>query len=90
MSEKMLMEKLMALEFMAVDLGLFLDTHPYDRNAIETFVAISAEAKKAKKEYENLFGPLCMEEGVRNGKWNWIDEPWPWEKKANFDMRGAE
>lgn len=90
MSKDMLMKKMMALDFMAVDLALFLDTHRCDDEAIKTYEAIAADAQKAREEYECTFGPISQINGVHNGKWCWADDPWPWQNCANIAFRGEE
>lgn len=71
---------IMQLEFVCVDLQLFLDTHPCESRAIEEFKRYSNELMAAKQAYEDKFGPL-LNYGfgrVQDG-WNWICDPWPWE-----------
>ena len=77
------MEKLkyvMELEFTTIDLNLFLDTHPTDKKALNYYDKTCMELKKAKKEYEEKYGPLTYC-GVTPNKnyWQWVEEPWPWE-----------
>ena len=88
MSREVLMKKMMALDFMAVDLGLFLDTHPHDNEAIKTYNCIVEEGQNIRKKYEEDFGPICMRSGARGNDWCWIDDPWPWQKEAGFNLRG--
>lgn len=90
MSQQLLMKKIMALDFMQTDLALFLDTHPGDYEALVTHKEVANMAKKAKMEYEQAYGPLTMCNGCIKGAWNWIDDPWPWQKNANFNMRSGE
>lgn len=75
-----LLLKLQQLEFAAVDLNLFLDNNPDNRNAIMDYNVIAREISKIKEIYEQQFGPLtnfgCSESPY---PWTWVDDPWPWE-----------
>lgn len=75
----MLMD-IMQLEFTAVDLQLFLDTHPDDQRALSDFRATSQALMQAKMSYESKYGPLLSYGfGMSPNTWRWVDEPWPWE-----------
>ena len=68
-----------ALDFMLTDLNLYLDTHPCDVNALMLFNNINAQSKMYRKEFNESFGPLTPG-STSNCNWNWIDNPWPWDK----------
>ena len=72
--------ELMALSFAITELGLYLDTHKDDREAIRLFREYVSLAKEGRKRYEMMYGPLRQKEaGGERDSWNWIDGPWPWE-----------
>ena len=48
------------LDFVVVELSLYLDTHPTDRNALEYFNHYNRMCNQAKKEYSDKFGPLTI------------------------------
>ena len=77
--------RIMELEFAAIDLNLFLDTHPDDRCALTDFAAVSQELMRAKSEFEARYGPLMnFGFGLNEGNiWRWIESPWPWEINFN-------
>jgi spore coat protein JB len=80
MDEKdMLMRKIRAVDFALWETHLFLDTHPDDTEAL----ALNAKYKKRRdtlvSEYESKFGPLDMSRVSSEKRWQWINEPWPWE-----------
>ena len=84
-----LLEKLTALDFMLVDLALFLNTHPGEKEAVEEYNKIACEADKVRANYENLFGPLCSFRSKNQAPtWIWSDDPWPWCRKGNFSIEG--
>lgn len=69
-----------AVSFAIDDCVLFLDTHPYDKDALEYYANYKELRKKAVKQFTENFGPLTDENvDVSCGKWTWIDHPWPWE-----------
>lgn len=81
MSERAsLLKKLNAYAFAATDWNLYLDTHPDDTEAIAMFHRMADKAKQLKQEYEAKFGPITPEASRDMKHWNWIDNPWPWEK----------
>ena len=75
-----MLKRVMELEFTAIDLNLFLDTHPNDQKALAYYDKILMELRETKREYEKRYGPLTVF-GVTPGKnyWQWVEEPWPWE-----------
>jgi spore coat protein JB len=76
-----LLEDLQALDFVLVDLTLYLDTHPNDYEATQQFNSISQQRRKVAKLYEERFGPLTQygRYSYSAYPWNWDDEPWPWQ-----------
>ncbi|MBQ2968191.1 MAG: spore coat protein CotJB [Clostridia bacterium] len=78
MTQKEMMEQIMALQFTLIDLGQYLDTHPFDSNAISYYNDYKEEWQKLWKEYEEKYEPLTA--GSNNPtSWAWLDNPWPWE-----------
>lgn len=91
MDRDKILNKLTALDFMAVDLGLYLDTHPNDEEAISVYNKVIKEASNVRMHYERHFGPLCsFRSSSDNEYFNWVNEPWPWECSANFDISKEE
>ena len=86
MSKKMpeefysLLEELQAIDFVLVDLNLYLDTHPDDHEAIQQFNEYAKKSMTLKTAFEQKFGPL-MHFGMSysNYPFNWVDTPWPWQ-----------
>lgn len=90
MDREALLNRLTALDFMAVDLGLYLNTHPDDRNAIGEYNKIIEAADLVRVKYEQAYGPLCSFRSLCQNpdKWIWNDNPWPWERSFNFLVSG--
>ena len=89
MDNEMILTKLMELDFMAVDLGLFLDTHPENEEAIAEYNKIVKAADALRGKYEKLVGPVCSFRSVNrcDDKWLCDDCPWPWSR--DFNCKGG-
>ncbi|MRH42371.1 spore coat protein CotJB [Aquibacillus halophilus] len=75
-----LLEQIQAIDFVLVELNLYLDTHPQDYDAILQFNNFTYESKQLKKLFEKQFGPLMhFGRSYSNYPWNWDDQPWPWQ-----------
>lgn len=76
-----LLRTIQELEFAAVELNLYLDTHPEDEAAISAYNNIIHQYHEARRSYESQFGPLCNfgHTGPATTPWKWIEDPWPWE-----------
>ena len=83
-----LLKKLSILDFIAVDMHLFLDTHPNDTEAIEKYNSIIQEADSLRYEFEEMYGPLCSYRSMSpENEFKWIDCPWPWQNEFNFNVK---
>ena len=86
-----LLKQLTTLDFMLVDLTLFLNTHPFERQAVEEYNAVACEADRVRTSYERQFGPLCSYRSKNNAPdWIWLNDPWPWSKEGNFNLLEGE
>lgn len=85
-----LLEQITACEFMKEDLALYLNTHPMDREAISKYNCYVRECKELKERYEMDFGMLCEHSSPSPYPWQWINNPWPWETDANFEIEEGE
>ncbi len=75
-----LLKKLNAYAFAAYDWNLYLDTHPQDTDAIAMFHKMTNRANALKEEFESKYGPLTAMASQNMERWDWLDDPWPWEK----------
>lgn len=75
--------ELQALEFVVLELGLYLDTHPDDTEAFELFRQYVAMEKTAKAAYEAKFGPLHLSSAASGDSYRWLEGPWPWNFERN-------
>ena len=79
-----LMQKISECEFMMIDLGLYLDTHPDCMKGMELFSKLQERRHDLLKEYARLFYPLTIDSMSGNavggtGEFSWGDCPAPWE-----------
>ena len=73
------LKKLMAADFKAYELQLFLDTHPNDSEAMAAYTEAVKNAKTVRTEYENNFAPINAASAAGKLPWQWIASPWSWQ-----------
>lgn len=78
--------ELQALEFVLVELGLYLDTHKDDQEAFQLFQQYAALEKEGRARYEALYGPITQNAAADSKSYNWLCDPWPW----NFQEGGEK
>ena len=72
--------ELMALGFAMHELGLYLDTHQNDAEGHQTVPgSIPISMSRGRRTYEAKYGPLQQSDGVSDGKYVWLQDPWPWD-----------
>ena len=72
-------------DFVLIELALYLDTHPHDRNALEYFRHYNRMANQARQEYSAKYTPLtisCVDTSYCND-WQCTLSPMPWEGGCN-------
>lgn len=80
MCKEDLKKLIQSTNFVVIELGLYLDTHPQDACALAKYHEKVRLLKEAVLRYEKEFGPLTIY-GVKCDKnWTWVEEPWPWQK----------
>ncbi|PID26136.1 spore coat protein CotJB [Sporosarcina sp. P7] len=70
-------------DFVVVELTLYTNTHPDDKEALTQWRLAIKEAANLRKMYEKRFGPLSLhsipsEQAIDTG-WRWNQAPWPWQ-----------
>jgi spore coat protein JB len=68
------------LEFIAIELTLYLDTHPDEQEPLKDYNRTTERLNQLKMQYERQYGPLSVY-GVSTSKspWQWAEQPWPWD-----------
>ena len=80
--KEMLLDRIRAYEFSAVELNLYLDSHPGDQRALNDYNTFVRQIAALKNEYERLYGPLInfgFGSNTDRNRWQWLEDPWPWE-----------
>nr|WP_243427859.1 spore coat protein CotJB [Alkaliphilus hydrothermalis] len=76
-----LLRQIQEVEFAAVELNLYLDTHMEDQRALMEYNQIHKQLMMLKQQYEMLYGPLTnFGFSPSQYPWKWIEGPWPWEQ----------
>lgn len=75
--------ELQALEFVVLELNLYLDTHKDDTEAFNLFKQFSAMEKAAKAAYESKYGPVMVQSAATGDSFQWLSDPWPWNFAQN-------
>ncbi|ABR34238.1 MULTISPECIES: spore coat protein CotJB [Clostridium] len=80
MNQRDMLNSIRVYQFCAVELNLFLDNFPEDKNAKEDYNKVSCKLTELISAYEKNFGPLTNfgSAYVENPK-AWVNTPWPWE-----------
>ena len=71
--------ELQCMAFALQELALYLDTHRDDKEALELYKMYQKMNDKARAAYEEKCGPLTHMSPQKDGQYQWLDDPWPWE-----------
>jgi spore coat protein JB len=75
-----LLQELQEVDFVLVELNLYLDTHPHDMQAIQQYNQLVKKRYELAARYESLYGPLThFGHSYSKHPWQWDDAPWPWQ-----------
>lgn len=79
-SQFRLLRKLQEVDFVLLELNLYLDTHPNDPQALHQFNHLSKKREEIREKYESKYGPL-LNYGLSQNRYpkGWAEGPWPWE-----------
>lgn len=78
-----MLHQMQALNFAISELGLYLDTHPSDQDALELFNQYVELYEDALQKYEEAKGPTMQMRAGMSGSYRWVEGPWPWDYNAN-------
>ena len=73
------LNELMAIDFVADELELYLDTHAEDTEAFELYQTVLALAGEARRRYAALCGPVQQSDLLGAERYDWLNDPWPWD-----------
>lgn len=75
-----LLTSLDALGFAMIDLNLYLDVFPNDKEKINLYNQYRNQKEERLKEYESKYGPITINSDSLNSyPWAWNNMPWPWD-----------
>lgn len=77
-----LLRAIQMYDFYLYELNLYLDTHPNDSQALALFKKYTMLKNAAYETYIEKYGPITADQSS-DDKFNWVDDPWPWERSAN-------
>lgn len=80
MTECELLSRISEVQFVCVELNLYLDTHPTDTAARSDYFSYSKLLAELIGEYEEEYGPL---QGFGHSPTDvgcWVCSEWPWER----------
>ena len=73
--------ELQSLGFAMHELGLYLDTHQYDEEAVSLFNQYAEMYEAAVQQHEQNGGVLMQSRSAQSGCYEWLENPWPWDYK---------
>ena len=65
--------------FAIIEMNLYLDIYPNDKNALNKFNSYLRKEKELINLYESKYGPMTISSPVQKDNWLWNNSPWPWE-----------
>lgn len=79
MTEKDLLMQISQIQFVCVELNLYLDTHPDDEAAKKDYLSYSRMLHELIKTYEMQYGPLHGFGHSDTETGCWVYSEWPWD-----------
>ena len=73
------MAELMAIDFVADELELYLDTHAEDEEAFALYQTMLSLKREAHERYAKRCGPIVQSDMLGMERYAWLSGPWPWE-----------
>ena len=78
-NRQMLLKRLQICDFVLTEVGMFLDTHPNDREALAYYRKYLTLKKDTLAEYTSKYGTINRDHLHSEERWDWVDNPWPWD-----------
>lgn len=75
-----LMNNIRKFQFYAIELNLYLDNFPNNKEAREDYQEISKKLDKLINQYECEYGTIRnFGSAYIENPSSWVNQPWPWE-----------
>lgn len=81
MNQCELQNRISEVQFVCVELNLYLDTHPDDQAARNDYYTYSRLLDELITQYETEYGPLLGFGHSPTDVGCWVCSAWPWERK---------
>jgi spore coat protein JB len=79
-----LLNEIGKVDFALKELNLYLDTHPYDQQAMAAFGNYNTLKNNLVAEYTQLYGPIVLSTlDPNSSEWKWATQNWPWSEASN-------
>ncbi|MCM1325276.1 MAG: spore coat protein CotJB [Bacteroidales bacterium] len=78
-NQEQMLKDIGIVSFVVVELTLYLDTHPFDRSAMEYFNHYNRIRTQLIKEFSQKYYPLTTDMADCSKDWRWGMAPLPWE-----------
>lgn len=78
-NRRALLKRLQVCDFVLTEVALFLDTHPTDKDALACYQKYLILKRETLTEYTKRFGTINKDELHSEDRWDWVDQPWPWD-----------
>ena len=73
------LDELQALGFCVNELGLYLDTHPDDEEAVAIFNTYAELYDAQISDFQKNGTDFTQLMSGQSGKYTWLSNPWPWD-----------
>ncbi len=85
MSKAALLHEISKVDFAVVEMTMYLDTHPHEKEAIAYLKHYLKLKNQLEKEYSYKFEPLSVSLACESDDscWQWALAPMPWEGGCN-------
>lgn len=77
--QQKLYRKIQVCGFVLQETALYLDSHPFCRQALRYYQKHRRLREELIEQYESRYGQLTIYGGGASGSWHWVTEPFPWE-----------
>ena len=78
-TQKSLLNDISEVQFICIELQLYLDTHPDDAAANHDYFWYAAKLDRLVEKYEEKYGPLLNFGLSTTESGSWVKTKWPWE-----------
>ena len=80
------LSELQVLGFAIQELALYLDTHRDDHEALQVYQDYQKMYDHCRNVYLKEHGPMNHSQITDSGKYQWLNDPWPWEYSKNKEV----